>query len=135
MITHDLSQCLSRSWVEQVMMCKLKWLLSKINASIHHGKLLKRLATQEDLQILFLLPYNPELAPIESVFATIKAKMKRTISKETCNFKKNEGKRKIIDALSEISKTTIHKIWIRVIQVAKSFIIRNISAEILPVMG
>ena len=116
-------------------MCKHKWQLFKINASIHHGKLLKKLAAQEDLQILFLPPYNPELAPIETVFATIKAKMKRAITNESWNFKKDEGKSKIIAALSEISNETIYRIWVKVIQVAKAFVIKSINAEKLSIMN
>ena len=68
------------------MMLRVKSHLSKINASIHHGKLLKKLATQEDLEIVFLPPYSPELAPIETVFALIKAKIRRNLDQIKWSF-------------------------------------------------
>ena len=52
-----------------------------INASIHFGGLIKKLAAQEEINILFLPPYCPELAAVETVFAVIKAKVKGNISK------------------------------------------------------
>ena len=58
----------------------------------------EKLAAQENLQIFFLSPYNSELATIETGFAIIKAKMKRAIKKESWNFKKDEGKSKMIVA-------------------------------------
>ena len=119
---------LSRLLVVLDTMFKTKWHLFKINASIHHGKILKKLAAQEDLKMIFLPPYSPELAPVEIVFAVIKAKIRRSIGKTKCNFQKDEGKKTIIAALSEISKETVYKIWLRVIQVAKSFILSNTNA-------
>ena len=113
------------------MMLRVKSHLSKINASIHHGKLLKKLATQEDLEIVFLPPYSPELAPIETVFALIKAKIRRNLDQIKWSFQKYEGKKKIINALSKISKETIHKVWLGVVKISKSFILRNINAKII----
>ena len=113
------------------MMLRVKSHLSKINASIHHWKLLKKLATQEDLETVFLPPYSPELARIKIVFAFIKAKIRRNLDQIEWSFQKYEGKKKIINALSKISKENIHKVWLGIVKISKSFILKNINAKII----
>ena len=110
---------------------RTKLQLFRINASIHYGKILKRLSTEEHLKMLFLPPYHPELAPVETVFVVLKAKIKKTKEKTKWDFQKTLGKKMIITELSDLRKEVIHKIWIRVIKVAKSFILKDSQTKLM----
>ena len=81
--------------------------------------------------MIFLPPYSSELALVETVFAVIKAKIRIDIGKTKCNFQKDEGKKLIIVVLSKNSKETVYKIWLRIIQAAKSFILSSTNALIM----
>ena len=45
------------------------------NATIHFSKLMKKAYRSQALKIRSLLPYTPELAPVELVFRAIKVKL------------------------------------------------------------
>ena len=86
------------------MTIKIKLQLFIINASIHHEGLIKLLATQEEINILFLPPFYPELVEVEAVFAGINNKVNRNLSKTKRNLQNFEGKKKIIIELQKFQR-------------------------------
>ena len=113
---------------DEVSTCKTTLSFDKINASIHHGWIIKRLTIEEDLKMLFLPAYYPELAPIETLFSLIKTKVRRNVDEEQWDFSKDTGTLKIASVLSLISRETIQGIWIKVVGFSKAIILKNNSA-------
>ena len=52
-------------------MFRIKFRLFRINVSINHGKIQKKLSTEEHLNILYLPPYHPKLTPVKTNFAIL----------------------------------------------------------------
>ena len=97
--------------------------LLMINASMYYGKQVRRLVQQENLSIYFLITYCSELAPVETAFSLTKQKIITSNKEKKFSFQKDEGKQAILEALWELCPTTIWKIWLEVIKVAKEWII------------
>lgn len=47
------------------------------NASFHHSERLTEMCTDEGVKLIYLLPYSPDLNPIEEIFAELKSFIKR----------------------------------------------------------
>ena len=89
------------------------------NATIHHGKLIKRMATELDLWMHFLPTYSPEIAAVELIFGVLKRKIKTTLLEHLDDFGADDGKKVIMNSLNNIRPMTIIKTWKRVIGKAK----------------
>ena len=68
---------LQEFWNHEDLIPEEMQLWFKINASIHHTKLFKEAAINENLLMLYLPQYLPELALVELIFVAIKRKMRK----------------------------------------------------------
>ena len=93
------------------------------NAAIHHGKLIKRIATKLDLWMHFLPAYSPEIAAVELIFGVLKRKICTTRTAHLNDFGADGGKELIMNSLNSIRSDTIIKTWKRVIGKAKDLIV------------
>ena len=50
------------------------------NASFHHSERIEQMCTAVGVKLLYLLPYSPDLNPIEEFFAELKMFIKRSWS-------------------------------------------------------
>ena len=57
------------------------------NATIHHGKLIKRIATKLDLWMHFLPTYSSEIAAVELIFGVLKRKIRTTRTVHLIDFR------------------------------------------------
>jgi transposase len=83
-----------------------KYTLLMDNASIHRTKIFKKYCEEEDLNILYNVPYNPETNPIEMIFCPIKHYVR---SKNTESITTIEHS--IDEYINNISKTTLKKMF------------------------
>ena len=93
------------------------------NATIHHGKLIKRIATKLDLWMHFLPTYSPEIAAVELIFGVLKRKIRTTRTTHLIDFGADGCKELIMNSLNSIRSDTIIKTWKRVIGKAKDLIV------------
>jgi Mg2+/Co2+ transporter CorB len=81
------------------------------------------------LELAFLPPYSPALAPIELVFGFIKSKIRASAKEEAVNFSKSTGIRYIQNALQELTAHVIKKVWLRMVKTAKEVIVGENMGE------
>ena len=86
-------------------------ILIQDNAPIHRAKIVFKFMESDDYTHAFLPPYTPEYAPVELIFAQIKAHIKRSYQKSLVDLRGNEGVRLVKDGLSRLSRETIIKCW------------------------
>jgi len=69
------------------------------NARIHHSKIFKTYVIDNNLNVIYNIPYAPELNPIEIIFSQLKAHVKRFQN----NFNFNSLKNNITNSLEHIA--------------------------------
>ena len=92
------------------------------------SKLVKEKLKAWDINWIYLPPYSPELAPIELLFRSLKAKLRRCRDKEMIWLSSQTGIDTIIKATREIRPKEIIKYWVQFFNEIKSiieFIYRN----------
>ena len=72
---------LFNAWIEQVLLPELKpgQVVILDNAAFHKSPKTKELIESAGCKLLFLPPYSPDLNPIETFWANLKAKIKSII--------------------------------------------------------
>ena len=108
--------------------------LSKIMPQLVYGDYSRDLLLKKRLRSSYSLPLNLELAPIETVFALIKLKIRINMNKVKLSFHKSKGKWKIIYAKSMISTETIYKILLRVVRITKEYFLMNQTLDTLNIV-
>ena len=76
------------------------------NATIHFSKLMKKAYRSLVLQLRFLPPYTPELAPVELAFRAIKGKCQKQHAETKFDFTKMKCMKIITNIIGEIKKDT-----------------------------
>ena len=94
------------------------------NAKTHTSNLTKEIVSKLIFKTRFLVPYWPEIAPVEQAFGIIKSKLRSNDIPKTINFDKDEGIRLILNLLASISHASWEKMWIKVIQEAKATLVK-----------
>ena len=95
------------------------------NASVHLTKKVKRLASHLSLELNYLPPYWPHLAPVELVFGAIKKRISCLKIKEAIDFDKPSGKKIILNTLRNINTDVWIKMWGKFIFEAKQAILET----------
>ena len=95
------------------------------NATIHHGKLIKRIVTKLDLWMHFLPTYSPEIAAVRLIFGVLQRKIRTTRTAHLIDFGADDGKELIMNSLNSILSDTIIKTWKRAIGKAKDLIVHS----------
>ena len=80
------------------------------NASIHSSDSTKRLFAYLNLNIFYLPPYWPHLAPVELLFKIIKSKIRSKFWEKEINFDKNSGMEWIYCVLKETNTLYVKQI-------------------------
>ena len=86
------------------------------NARIHSSYYTKEIANKLKLDLKFLPPYCPEVAPVEHVFRAIKSKLRSQISTKSINFDKDTGINILKETIDSIGKETWKNAWSEVIR-------------------
>jgi transposase len=99
------------------------------NWSVHNSQISKKLAASLDLDLKFLPPYCPEVAPVEQAFRAIKMKIWAKHNQESINFSKEAGMVLIIRTVRELKPHTWLTIWRDVIREWRSAVtqLRSVS--------
>ena len=79
------------------------------NARIHHSKIIKKYAEENNLKLIYNVPYMPEYNPIEKVFS----KIKPIIAKKKNNEKSKEINKNIIKALKKVSEKDLKNFYVK----------------------
>ena len=94
------------------------------NASIHRSILALKTAKILNLNIHFLPPYSPSLAPVELFFKILKSKVRKLMMQREINFNWQEGRAKIFNAVVDYNTVWIKKTWVKSVHNAIQAIIR-----------
>jgi transposase len=78
------------------------------NATIHKTKKLNKFVNENQIKILYNIPYNPETNPIELLFGSLKRMIKTNNSKSLQNIKKS-----IENYIKQIKKESLKNIFIK----------------------
>ena len=81
------------------------------NASYHTSSITKEVMENIGINIFFLPPYSPVLAPVEQFFKLSKSKIRSILLKTATNFSSKAGTKAIINAWEAISLESLQKIW------------------------
>ena len=101
-----------------------EWIVTLDNASIHQAKKSIKTIKKLNINVIFLPPYSPMLAPVELFFRMIKIKIRKQLHNQNVWFNDLKGKLEIFHALEEWKKSWICNMWIQFIQNAKHSILR-----------
>ena len=93
------------------------------NARTHSSKITKNKIKMLDMQVRFLAPYWPEVAPVERIFGRIKSKLRSIGGTLSIDFSRRKGIEVIFGLIFSISNESWQKAWLEVIKEAKKFII------------
>ena len=85
------------------------------NSSTHRSRLWLDLLKEEKWYTAFLPQYSPELAPVELFFSLIKSKFIELSDGNSINLKSSKGIRLIREACQIIPKSTIIKLWLKLL--------------------
>ena len=86
------------------------------NARIHSSNYTKEVVNRLKLELKFLPPYCPEIAPVEHVFRAIKSKLRSRISTKTINFDRITGVNILKETIDSIASITWKNAWSEVIR-------------------
>ena len=89
------------------------------NASIHLTESVQKMAQIVSIELNFLPPYSPNLAPVEMIFGVIKRKLLSTKWKEKISFSKPSGRRTLVDILKTLSHDSLIRMWFHLIWEAR----------------
>ena len=93
------------------------------NTSLHLTEEVQKIAQIIGVELNWLPPYSPTLAPVETAFGVIKRKIWTTKSKEKINFSKPSGRKVIIDILKTVTYDILIGVWLHFIWEAKKLMI------------
>ena len=93
------------------------------NASVHSSDSTKKLFDYLNLNIFYLPPYCPHLAPVELLFKIIKTKIRSKFSEIEVNFEKDSGKQLIYNSMNDVTPFHIKQLWKWFVKEAKKLII------------
>ena len=104
------------------------WKLNNImitldNAPPHKSLKSYKKLKEIDVDVLFLPPYSPELAPVEFYFRDLKSVMKKINRNINIKFNSEKGRMKIYETLTKIGKNIVLNWWKEMIENAKQSII------------
>lgn len=94
---------------------KEKILLLIDNAPTHQSTQSKRVMKSLGTNVVFLPPYSPEMAPIELMFRSLKAKIRASKKSYGVNFSKVEGAKLITATLGSLKNSSWEKAWLAVV--------------------
>ena len=95
---------------------KDEWLLLLDNAKIHLSNISVKNLNSMSFHTLFLSPYCPQFAPIESLFKQLKAKFKKMNVRKKINFNKESGYQAIHESFTDLKQNDLKRIWNYVIK-------------------
>ena len=95
------------------------------NATIHTWENTKILLSNLKLNVRYLPPYSPKLAPVELFFNIIKQKIRANYSEEQIDFDKKSGQDCIYRSTNAVSKSNVKSLWIAFAKQAKLWILEN----------
>ena len=93
------------------------------NASIHLSATTRHFTKRLEMQMRFLTPYSPKLAPVEIVFGMLKNKLRAKKSQHVIRYSMISGRKEICQALSEFTKTKASRLWSVFVYEAKKIIL------------
>ena len=99
------------------------------NASIHLTRQTMNLAQYLKMELHYLLPYWPHLAPIELIFGALKKRITALKLEETIDFAKPSGKKMIIECMRLIGVAKWRNMWTHFVKEAKRAIIKITEKE------
>ena len=99
------------------------------NTSIHLTSGTMKIAQYLKMELNYLPPYWPHLAPIELIFGALKKRITSIKIGEAIDFAKPSGKRFIIECLSQNGRDKWKNLWIHFIKEAKRIIIEVTEKE------
>ena len=99
------------------------------NAPVHTSHRSKEILKWLDIEIHFLSPHSPDLAPVELFFRWIKKKIWSMHYNKSLNFNKIEGRKSIYSILENWEAQQIQNLLIEFISNAKRIILRFYSSD------
>ena len=81
------------------------------NVPYQKSKLVQKVLREWKVNVFYLPPYSPELAPIELLFRSLKAKLKRRKEQMNISFNSQEGIYVVCKALKSIKPKEILGYW------------------------
>ena len=82
----------------------------------------KRATTFFNFEIHSLLPYSPNLSPVEMVFGMSKRSIAGTLRHTTINLSEPTGRKEIINSFRWLNTSTVLKLWGNFVKEAKGWI-------------
>lgn len=104
---------------------KVKNVLLIDNAPTHKSKLSTKMMEELKLEVMFLIPYWPEQAPVEKDFLSVKMKMRASRDYSSLNFDKPAAMKRIFEKINEVKATTWHLHWLEAIREARKSILNQ----------
>ena len=102
------------------------------NASVHLTNEVKRVSKHSFMEIHYLPPYWPHLAPIEIIFGATKRRISNLKTSNPIDFTKPTGKKIIMNSLVQINTKICMNFWRKFIKEAKASIMyaRDVIKEL-----
>jgi transposase len=80
------------------------------NCSVHHSKLVKKFAEEQDIVVIFNIPYSPQYNPIEVVWSLVKQKYKKAKLESLMTHSKINHQQVVKRCLESVEAETISTI-------------------------
>ena len=100
------------------------------NAPTHWSRLTKQWVEKLPFEVRFLAPYNPELAPVEKAFGTLKAKLRALEPTRNMDFGNKNGAELILSLVGKIKESRWMRAWVEAIKEAKQWVINKDDNQI-----
>ena len=101
------------------------------NARIHSSIKTRKKIKELDLQVRFLAPYWPEVAPVERIFGMIKSKLRVLGGTLDIDFNKKKGVDMIFSIIRSLSKESWLKAWMDLVKEARLTIVEILGRSSL----
>ena len=93
------------------------------NARVHLSKITKASARSQELRIMTLPPYCPDMAPVEFIFGMIKKRLSVVKNKTVLDYGKLDGRIKIAEAVLDLTAEKVRNLWRNLVEHLKEVIL------------
>ena len=101
-----------------------EWIVTLDNTSLHQAKRSIKTIKKLNINVIFLPPYSPMLAPVELFFRMVKIKTRKQFHNQNVWFNDLKGRLEIFHVLEEWKKSWINNMWIQFTQKSRHSINR-----------
>ena len=88
-----------------------QWVIMMGSAATHRNKVIYKYFKDNDMRVVYIPPYMPELAPIERLFSILKYLVLKNSRGKLVNLKLNEADKMISMSIRSIDAWIVQRLW------------------------